>query len=85
MVNANIMEEFEAALTGTDGLINGIVSMKTHTELGQVYEFNALDQTLMILIARDNVGNWHRISGTEPYLIGWVDELGFIINNRVLF
>ncbi|MBL4678096.1 MAG: hypothetical protein JKY70_18105 [Mucilaginibacter sp.] len=64
------MEEFDAVLTGTDTEVNGTVT----TNAG-AYTFKAIDDSLEITITRDGEGNWERISGTEPYLSGWVDEL----------
>lgn len=64
------MEEFDAVLTGTDTSVNGTVNTN-----GTTYTFKAIDDSLELTIARDSEGNWERISGSEPYLSGWVDEL----------
>jgi hypothetical protein len=67
----HIMEAFETTLTGSDGNIAGIV-----TQLGkEAYQFTSVDDTLHLTIAKDEDGKWTRISGTEPYFSGWVDEL----------
>jgi len=63
-------QQFEAVLTGTDTPVSGIV-----TETNGTYQFNALDETIILTIAKDENGNWERVSGSEPYLSGWVDEL----------
>jgi hypothetical protein len=64
-------QQFEAVLTGTDTPVTGIV---TQTDNG-VYQFKAIDESMELTIARDSHGNWERITGSEPYLSGWVDEL----------
>ena len=64
-------QQFEAVLTGTDTPVNGIV---TQLDNG-AFEFNSLDESLQITIARDENGRWERVAGSEPYLSGWVDEL----------
>lgn len=63
-------EQFEAVLTGTDTPVSGVV-----TETNGAYQFIALDETIKLTIAKDENGNWERISGSEPYLSGWVGEL----------
>lgn len=63
-------QQFEAVLTGTDTSVSGVV-----TQQNGVYEFKALDESLQITIAKDKDGHWERISGSEPYLSSWVDEL----------
>ncbi|WP_426667601.1 hypothetical protein ACPPVU_16380 [Mucilaginibacter sp. McL0603] len=68
-------EQFEATLTGSDNSVDGIV---THIDMAgytQAYEFQSIDGSLHLVIAMDNRGKWERISGTEPYFYGWVDEL----------
>lgn len=72
-------QQFEAALTGTDGPVDGIVSpliLKNHE---RAYEFKSLDGTLRLVIARDDNGQWQRIDGSEPYLSGWVDEMAELV------
>ncbi|WP_374950379.1 hypothetical protein [Mucilaginibacter sp.] len=63
-------QQFDAVLTGSDTEVNGVV-----TENNGIYEFNALDESLQLTIARDANGHWTRIAGSEPYFSGWVDEL----------
>jgi hypothetical protein len=63
-------QQFEAVLTGTDTPVNGIV-----TQNNGAYEFNSLDESLQLTIARNEQGHWERVAGSEPYLSGWVDEL----------
>lgn len=65
------MEAFETTLTGSDGTIAGIV-MQLNKE---AYQFTSLDDTLHLTIAKDEDGKWTRLSGSEPYFSGWVDEL----------
>jgi len=76
----NMEQQFEAVLTGTDTPVTGIV-----TERNGVYEFNSLDESLQLVIIKDEDGKWIRVSGTDPYLTGWVDELAEqipgVINN----
>jgi hypothetical protein len=68
-------EQFETALTGTDGPVDGIVTPLNLKNYTQAYEFKSLDDTLHLVIAMDHKGKWQRIDGTEPYLSGWADEL----------
>jgi len=65
------MEAFETTLTGSDGTIDGIV---THIAR-EAYQFTSLDKTLRLTIARHSNGKWVRLSGSEPYLSGWINEL----------
>lgn len=76
------MEIFETNLAGTDGLIDGMVSTTTHPESGQHYTFSSIDGSLEMEIYKDEHGHWKRISGTDPYLSGWIDELGDQIDQR---
>lgn len=68
-------EEFEAVLTGSDSPIDGIVKPIDYAKYGKAYEFQSIDGTLHLIIAKDKKGRWERIDGTEPYFSGWVDEL----------
>jgi hypothetical protein len=68
-------QQFNATLTGTDGPVNGIIKHVTHNGYKNAYQFDALDDTLHLVIAPDQNGTWHKIAGTEPYLFGWVDEM----------
>jgi len=65
------MEAFETTLTGSDGNIDGIV---THISK-EAYHFASLDNTLQLTIAKNIDGKWVRLSGSEPYFSGWLDEL----------
>jgi hypothetical protein len=69
------MEEFETTLTGSDGLIDGIVTTQQSYTNGIIYQFISLDETLQLTIAKDSDGKWSRLTGTDPYFPGWVDEL----------
>lgn len=75
-------EQFDAVLTGTDSPIEGTVTQTSHDEYGDAYLFQSLDDSLRLLIARGNYGHWVRVSGTDPYLTGWVDELAEQIQAR---
>lgn len=76
------MEVFETVLNGTDGPIDGLVSTITQADTGKQYTFSSLDDSLNLVIAKDENGHWKRISSTEPYLTGWVEELGEQIDQR---
>jgi hypothetical protein len=65
------MEAFETTLTGSDGSIAGIVTQLSK----EAYQFTSLDDALHLTIAKDEDGKWTRLSGSEPYFSGWVDEL----------
>jgi hypothetical protein len=76
ILNLNAMkEQFEAILTGSDSSIDGIVTSLDMDGFTKAYEFQSIDGSLHLVIAMDNRGKWERISGTEPYFSGWVDEL----------
>jgi hypothetical protein len=64
-------QQFDAVLTGSDSDVNGIA---TRLASG-AYEFNSLDGSLQLIIARDADGRWERVAGTEPYFSGWIGEL----------
>lgn len=68
-------QQFEAILTGTDTSIEGTVTQLNHDEFGEVYQFISDDDTLHLIVTRDEHGHWIRVAGTDPYLSGWVDEL----------
>lgn len=78
------MEVFETNLTGTDGQIEGLVSSTVESEVGKQFIFSSFDDSLTLVIAKDETGKWKRISSTEPYLSGWADELGEQIDQRIL-
>ena len=65
------MEAFETTLTGSDGAIAGIVTQLSK----EAYQFTSFDDALHLTIAKDEHGKWTRLSGSEPYFSGWVDEL----------
>ncbi|MDB5022989.1 MAG: hypothetical protein JWP78_744 [Mucilaginibacter sp.] len=68
-------EQFDATLTGSDGPVEGIVTPVELDGYTQAYEFQSIDGSLHLIIARDEKGKWSRVSGTEPYFSGWVDQL----------
>jgi len=65
------METFETTLTGSDGNITGLVKQLSK----EAYQFTSIDGTLYLTIAKNEHGKWVRLSGSEPYFSGWVDEL----------
>jgi hypothetical protein len=69
------MESFETTLTGSDGLVDGLVTPVTHASFNEIYQFTSLDDSLHLTIAKDYSGKWIRVTGSEPYFSGWVDEL----------
>lgn len=76
VLNLNAMnEQFEAILTGSDGSVDGVVTPIDVDGFTKAYEFQSIDGSLHLVIAMDNRGKWERISGSEPYFSGWVDEL----------
>jgi hypothetical protein len=76
ILNLNAMnEQFDATLTGSDGSVEGIVTPIDLDGFTKAYEFQSIDGSLHLVIAMDDRGKWERISGTEPYFSGWVDEL----------
>lgn len=77
------MEVFETILTGTDGPIDGLVNTLTQPDAIKQYIFSSLDGSLNLTIAKDDDGNWKRLSGTEPYLSGWTEELGDQIDRHI--
>jgi hypothetical protein len=68
-------QPFSATLTGSDTQITGIA--KPTSAFGKVdaWQFSSIDDSLHLVIAKDEDGNWQRITGTEPYLSGWAGEL----------
>ncbi|HEY4326762.1 MAG TPA: hypothetical protein VGN20_22440 [Mucilaginibacter sp.] len=68
-------QQFEATLSGTDTPVDGIVNRISFDGFDDAYEFESIDNNLHLIIAKDDDGKWQRIAGTEPYLLGWVDEL----------
>lgn len=70
----------EATLTGSDSSVDGIITKIEQDGYGAAYEFTSIDNTLHLIIAKDDEGNWVRVAGTEPYFSGWVDQLVEQIN-----
>ena len=68
-------QQFEATLTGTDSSIEGIAQAITYPNFANAYEFKSTDGTLHLIIAKDAEGQWIRLTGTEPFLSSWIDEL----------
>ena len=68
-------QQFEAILTGSDSPVDGIVSQIDFDGFSNAYEFESIDNSLHLIIAKDDDGKWVRLAGTEPYLGSWVDEL----------
>jgi len=67
-------QQFAAILTGSDASVDGIVN-RIDFEGYPAYEFESIDNSLHLIIAKDDKGKWIRLAGTEPYLSAWVDEL----------
>jgi hypothetical protein len=74
--------QFDAILTGSDSPVEGIVTQTEYNGYAQAWDFKSIDETLHLVIARDDKGRWTRVDGTEPYLSGWVDELAEQIANQ---
>lgn len=72
-------QQFDAVLTGSDSEVNGIVSRLDNG----AYDFNSLDGSLQLVIAKDEAGNWTRVAGTDPYFTGWIDELAEQIQTAI--
>jgi len=68
-------QQFEATLAGSDTPVNGIVSKINFDGFEDAYEFESIDNSLHLIIAKDDDGKWLRLAGTEPYLSEWVTEL----------
>ena len=73
-------QQFDAILTGSDSQIEGTVSLINYNDYSPAYEFQSIDGTLHLIIAKDTDGQWIRVAGSEPYFAGWVDELVEQIN-----
>ena len=69
------MESFETTLTGSDGVIDGVVTPVNHASFKDIYQFTSLDDQLHLTIAKDYTGKWIRVAGSEPYFSAWVNEL----------
>lgn len=68
-------QQFEATLTGTDSVIDGTAQAITYPGFTNAFEFKSIDDTLHLIITREADGQWIRLTGTEPYLSSWIDEL----------
>ena len=68
-------QQFEAMLSGSDTPVDGIVSKINFDGFDNAYEFESIDNSLHLVIAKDDTGKWVRLAGTEPYLAEWVDEI----------
>ena len=68
-------QPFNAILTGTDSPIDGIAKQSSLYGSENTWQFDSIDGSLHLVIARDDEGNWQRITSTEPYLSGWTNEL----------
>jgi hypothetical protein len=75
-------QPFSAILTGSDSPIAGIVKQTSCFGSKNTWQFNSIDDSLHLVIAKDENGHWQRITGTEPYLSGWTDELAQQINKH---
>lgn len=68
-------QQFAATLTGSDFPVEGTVQKISFDGYPDAYEFESIDNSLHLIIALDEDGNWVRLAGTEPFLTSWVDEL----------
>ncbi|WDF80385.1 hypothetical protein PQ469_10240 [Mucilaginibacter sp. KACC 22773] len=68
-------QQIEATLTGTDSTIDGTLEPIAYGNFTKAYEFKSVDGTLHLVIAQEADGEWIRLTGTEPYLSSWIDEL----------
>ncbi|MDP9077162.1 MAG: hypothetical protein M3O71_07040 [Bacteroidota bacterium] len=68
-------QQFAAVLTGSDYPVDGTVKQIDFDGYPNAYEFESIDNSLHIIIAKDDDGKWVRVAGTEPYLNSWIDEL----------
>jgi hypothetical protein len=73
-------KQFEASLTGAEGPIDGIVDQANND--ASAWEFKSIDGNFLLVIAKDDDGNWQRVDGTEPYLSSWIDELAVKIGKK---
>jgi hypothetical protein len=73
---------FNAVLTGSDSAITGIAKQTSSFGSKDAWQFNSIDDSLHLVIAKDEKGDWQRITGSEPYLSGWTDELAEQINKH---
>jgi hypothetical protein len=75
-------QPFNATLTGSDSLVDGIAKQTSSYGSKNAWQFDSVDDSLHLVIAKDERGFWHRIAGSEPYLSGWTDELAQQINQN---
>jgi hypothetical protein len=68
-------QQFEALLTGSEMDVDGVVQKISFDGFDTAWEFTSMDNSLHLIIAQDDSGNWQRIAGTEPYLYSWTEEL----------
>ena len=68
-------EQFDATLAGSDSPVEGLVTSIDLEGYLQAYEFKSIDASLHLVIGFSTKGKWERVSGSEPYLSGWTDEL----------
>jgi hypothetical protein len=68
-------QQFAALLTGSDSPVEGIVNKIDFDGFSDAYEFESIDNSLHLIIAKDDDGKWIRLAGTEPYLGSWIEEL----------
>jgi hypothetical protein len=68
-------QQFAAILSGSDSLVDGIVKKIDFDGFPDAYEFESIDNSLHLIIAKDDDGRWIRLAGTEPYLGSWIEEL----------
>ena len=60
-------QQFEAVLSGSDSPVDGIASRLDFDGFADAYEFESTDNSLHLIIAKDEDGKWQRVAGTEPY------------------
>lgn len=76
-------QEFDVILTGSDGPVEGIARAIEHSGYPEAYEFNSVDETVNLVIAKVD-GQWTRIAGSDPYFSGWADELAEQIATQII-
>jgi len=75
-------QPFNAILTGSDSPIDGVAKQTDLHGTNDAWQFDSLDDSLHLIIAKDKDGHWKRITSTEPYLSGWTEELAQQINKH---
>jgi Na+-translocating ferredoxin:NAD+ oxidoreductase RnfC subunit len=68
-------QQFAAILTGSDSPVDGIVKKIDFDGFPDAYKFESIDNSLHLIIAKDDDDKWIRLAGTEPYLGSWIEEL----------